>query len=37
MKLQLEPNQPAYTAGTYSVHPSSYSVNQFGGLELTRF
>ncbi|MBF9000482.1 single-stranded DNA-binding protein [Vibrio nitrifigilis] len=37
MKLQLEQNQPAYTAGTYGVHPSSFSVNQFGGLELKRF
>ena len=37
MKLSLEEGQPAYVAGTYSVHSSSYLVNNFGGLELKRF
>ncbi|MDF2185444.1 single-stranded DNA-binding protein [Grimontia hollisae] len=37
MKLQIEEGQPHYAAGTYTVHSSSFTVNQFGGLELKRF
>ncbi|MGO2474217.1 MAG: single-stranded DNA-binding protein [Vibrio litoralis] len=37
MKLSLDEGQPAYVAGTYSVHSSSYVVNNFGGLELKRY
>lgn len=37
MKLQLEEGQPAYVAGIYTVHPSSFVINQFGSLELKRF
>lgn len=37
MKLSLEEGQPAYAVGTYTVHSSSYVVNNFGGLELKRF
>ncbi|MDF4345995.1 single-stranded DNA-binding protein, partial [Vibrio parahaemolyticus] len=29
--------QPPYVAGDYTVHSSSYVVNNFGGLELKRF
>lgn len=37
MKLSLDEGQPAYVAGTYSVHISSYLINNFGGLELKRY
>lgn len=37
MRLQLEQGQPAYVAGLYTVHPSSFVVNQYGSLELKRF
>jgi len=37
MKLSLDEGQPAYVAGEYAVHSSSYVVNNFGGLELKRF
>lgn len=37
MKLQLEEGQPAYVAGNYTVHSSSFVVNNFGSLELKRF
>ena len=37
MKLQLEQGQPAYVAGTYTLHPSSFTINQYGSLELKRF
>ncbi|MEI8658314.1 single-stranded DNA-binding protein [Vibrio sp. Hal054] len=37
MKLTLEKNQDPYAAGTYTLHSSSYVVNNFGGLELKRF
>lgn len=37
MKLSLEENQPAYIAGEYTVHSSSFTVNNYGGLELKRF
>lgn len=37
MKLSLDEGQPPYVAGTYSVHSSSYLVNNFGGLELKKY
>ncbi|QIA63314.1 hypothetical protein GT360_07215 [Vibrio astriarenae] len=37
MKLSLEEGQPAYVAGNYTIHSSSFVVNNFGGLELKRF
>lgn len=37
MKLSLEEKQPAYVAGEYTVHSSSFTVNNYGGLELKRF
>nr|WP_012763641.1 single-stranded DNA-binding protein [Vibrio parahaemolyticus]ACS44818.1 fumarate reductase subunit C [Vibrio parahaemolyticus] len=37
MKLQLDQGQPAYTAGLYTIHPSSFAINQYGSLELKRF
>lgn len=37
MKLQLEKGQPAYDAGHYTIHPSSFTINQYGSLELKRF
>ncbi|EKO3404980.1 single-stranded DNA-binding protein [Vibrio fluvialis] len=37
MKLQLEQGQPAYVAGQYAIHPSSFVINQYGSLELKRF
>ncbi|MEH0691042.1 hypothetical protein H4F17_18600 [Vibrio cholerae] len=37
MKLQLEQGQPAYVAGQYAIHPSSFVINQYGALELKRF
>ncbi|MDN3610039.1 G5P family DNA-binding protein [Vibrio ostreicida] len=37
MKLSLEEGQPPYAAGDYTVHSSSFVVNNFGGLELKRF
>jgi hypothetical protein len=37
MKIGLEQGQPAYKAGKYTPHQSSYQVNNFGGLELRRF
>lgn len=37
MKLSLEEGQPAHVAGIYTVHSSSFVVNNFGGLELKRF
>lgn len=37
MKLSLEEGQPPYATGTYTVHSSSYLVNNFGGLELKRY
>lgn len=37
MKLQLEQGQPAYAAGLYTIHPSSFAINQYGSLELKRF
>ncbi|EKO3551259.1 G5P family DNA-binding protein [Vibrio fluvialis] len=37
MKLGLEQGQPAYVAGLYTIHPSSFVINQYGSLELKRF
>ncbi|ELA7319209.1 hypothetical protein Q9X98_000713 [Vibrio parahaemolyticus] len=37
MKLQLEKDQIPYGAGLYTVHSSSFVVNNFGALELKRF
>lgn len=37
MKIQIEEGQPAYAAGLYTIHSSSFVINNFGGLELKRF
>ncbi|TON99256.1 single-stranded DNA-binding protein [Vibrio parahaemolyticus] len=37
MKLQLEKDQVPYASGIYTVHSSSFTINNFGGLELKRF
>ncbi len=37
MKLMLEKDQEPYATGIYTPHSSSYTVNNFGGLELKRF
>lgn len=37
MKLSIEEGQPPYASGDYTVHSSSFTVNNFGGLELKRF
>ncbi|CAH8186285.1 single-stranded DNA-binding protein [Vibrio aestuarianus] len=37
MKLNLEEGQPPHVAGFYTVHSSSFVINNFGGLELKRF
>lgn len=37
MKLSLDEGQPPYSSGNYTVHSSSYAVNNYGGLELKRF
>ncbi|MGR5143860.1 single-stranded DNA-binding protein [Photobacterium sp. DNB23_23_1] len=37
MKVQLQESQPAYPAGNYTVHSSSFIVNKFGSIELKRF
>ncbi|TOD40184.1 G5P family DNA-binding protein, partial [Vibrio parahaemolyticus] len=37
MKLSLEEGQTPYASGDYTVHSSSFAVNNFGGLELKRF
>ena len=37
MKLSLDEGQPVYVAGDYTVHSSSFVVNNYGGLELKRF
>ncbi len=37
MKLSLDEGQPPYEAGTYTLHSSSYVVNNFGSLELKRY
>ncbi|MBP3141862.1 single-stranded DNA-binding protein [Aliivibrio fischeri] len=37
MKLSIEEGQEPYVAGIYTVHSSSFIVNNFGGLELKRF
>lgn len=37
MKLSLEKGQEPYAAGTYTLHSSSFNVNNYGSLELKRF
>ncbi|WP_217542666.1 G5P family DNA-binding protein [Vibrio metschnikovii] len=37
MKFQLEQGQPPYAAGFYTLHPSSFTVNKYGALELKRY
>lgn len=37
MKLSLEKGQVPYAPGLYTLHPSSFTVNQYGALELKRF
>lgn len=37
MKLQVEEGQQPYPAGFYTLHGSSFNVNNYGGLELKRF
>lgn len=37
MKLSLEQGQIPYASGLYTLHPSSFAVNQYGSLELKRF
>lgn len=37
MNLPLNEGEQPYIAGTYEVDPSSFVVNNFGGLELKRF
>ncbi|MCL9777589.1 G5P family DNA-binding protein [Vibrio methylphosphonaticus] len=37
MKIGLEKGQVAYVAGLYTLHPSSFAINQYGNLELKRF
>ncbi|CAH8192494.1 MULTISPECIES: single-stranded DNA-binding protein [Vibrio] len=37
MKVQLEKDQIPHAAGLYTVHPSSFVVNNYGSLELKRF
>lgn len=36
-KLSLRNAADAYPSGKYTLDPSSFQVNQFGGLELNRF
>lgn len=37
MKIGLEENQTAYAAGIYTIKSESYSVNNFGSLELKKY
>ncbi|MZI93249.1 hypothetical protein F9817_08570 [Vibrio sp. CAIM 722] len=37
MKLGLDEGQPPYAPAKYTVHSSSFIVNNFGSLELKRF
>ena len=37
MKLQVEDPTKVYPAGEYQIDSSSFTVNNFGGLELKRF
>ncbi|EGU42104.1 single-stranded DNA-binding protein [Vibrio scophthalmi] len=37
MKLSLDKGQDPYVAGIYTVHSSSFTINNFGSLELKRF
>ncbi|EDU9608717.1 heavy metal transporter [Salmonella enterica subsp. enterica] len=34
-KIPLEEGQPPYSAGKYLIHPSSYTVGNFGSLEFS--
>ena len=36
-KLQLDSAADAYPVGEYTLHPGSFQVNRFGGLEINRF
>ena len=37
MRISMEQGQEAYAAGLYTLHSSSYVVNNFGAMELKRF
>ena len=37
IKVSLEEGQPPYLAGLYTLHSSSFIVNNFGSLELKKF
>jgi|TARA_Y100000588_G_C14067592_1_gene844309 hypothetical protein len=37
IKLSMEKDQPPHAAGLYTLHNSSYVINNFGALELKRF
>lgn len=37
IKLSMEKDQAPYAAGLYTLHSSSYVINNFGALELKRF
>lgn len=37
MKIQLEEGKEPHAAGLYTIHSSSFIINNFGGLELKRF
>ncbi|CCN70141.1 single-stranded DNA-binding protein [Vibrio nigripulchritudo] len=37
MKIQLEQGQPAYVAGLYTIHHSSFVINNYGSIEVKRF
>lgn len=37
MKLSLEKDQVPHAPGLYTLHSSSFTVNQYGALELKRF
>ena len=36
-KLSIRTPADAYPSGEYTLHPDSFTVNQFGGLEINRF
>lgn len=37
IKISMEKDQTPYSAGLYTLHSSSYAINNFGALELKRF
>ncbi|CAK1876061.1 MULTISPECIES: single-stranded DNA-binding protein [Vibrio] len=37
IKISMEKDQTPYAAGLYTLHSSSYAINNFGALELKRF